>query len=42
VPRTDVPTGDAFTSWLDEHWLELDRSVGELLAEPGSPQRKDP
>lgn len=41
VGRADVPSGDAFTPWLDERWLELDRSVGSLLAEADDPQRKD-
>ena len=27
VPRTHVPAGDAFVTWLDEQWMEMDRSV---------------
>ncbi len=42
ITRADVPSGDAFTTWLDDRWLELDRSVGDLLAEPDAAQRKDP
>jgi 1-acyl-sn-glycerol-3-phosphate acyltransferase len=32
VPRAEVPSGEAFTSWLDKTWLELDRTVGAALA----------
>lgn len=32
IARSDVPTGDAFTRWLDDVWLETDHAVGELLA----------
>jgi 1-acyl-sn-glycerol-3-phosphate acyltransferase len=42
ITRTDVPSGDAFTTWLDDRWLELDRAVHHLLDEPDAPQRKDP
>ncbi len=31
IPRADVPSGDAFTAWLDGHWLGLDRFVDEHL-----------
>ena len=31
VPRTEVPSGDAFVDWLDRHWLELDEAVDQLL-----------
>ena len=31
IPRSDVPSGDAFVDWLDQHWLDLDDSVDELL-----------
>lgn len=41
VARADVPSGDAFTTWLDDRWIELDRAVGDLLAEPDAAQRKD-
>lgn len=26
-PRAEVPSGDAFTQWLDNRWMEMDRSV---------------
>lgn len=31
VPRAEVPSGDAFTTWLDEQWLLADAAVHELL-----------
>ena len=31
VPRADVPSGDAFTAWLDDRWIELDEQVDQLL-----------
>jgi hypothetical protein len=31
VPRAEVPTGAAFTEWLDEMWLRTDRDVHEML-----------
>ena len=31
IKRSDVPTGDAFTRWLDDQWLEADRAVDDLL-----------
>jgi 1-acyl-sn-glycerol-3-phosphate acyltransferase len=33
VARGDVPTGDAFTDWLDETWLQADRDVHRMLEE---------
>lgn len=35
VRRADVPTGDAFTGWLDDTWLELDATVDAALRERG-------
>ncbi len=32
VPRYEVPTGDGFTSWLDEQWLAADRLVTQTIA----------
>ena len=32
---TDVPSGEAFTEWLDETWLQADRDVHDML-EPAS------
>lgn len=32
IARSEVPSGDAFTRWLDDEWLKTDRAVGELLA----------
>lgn len=37
VARDEVPSPtdrDAFTSWLDDRWLEADRAVDALLADP--------
>ena len=31
IKRSEVPTGDAFTRWLDDQWLEADRAVDDLL-----------
>ena len=31
IPRSDVPSGDAFVDWLDQNWLDLDEAVDELL-----------
>jgi len=36
VPRSQVPEGEAFTRWLDDTWLELDRSVDAALADEAS------
>jgi len=35
VPRAEVPSGDAFTRWLDDTWLGLDREVDAALAAAG-------
>jgi hypothetical protein len=32
IDRADIPEGDAFTTWLDEQWLELDAKVGARLS----------
>jgi hypothetical protein len=39
IPRAEVPTGDAFTRWLDDTWLGLDREVDAALVAEG---RTDP
>ena len=31
IPRRDVPSGAAFTRWLDDQWLSADAAVHELL-----------
>ena len=31
IARGDVPTGEGFTRWLDDEWLQTDRAVDELL-----------
>ena len=31
IARRDVPSGEAFTRWLDDQWLQTDRAVDELL-----------
>lgn len=31
VPRDEVPTGEAFTAWLDDAWLRADAAVHQLL-----------
>lgn len=31
IPRSQVPSGEAFTHWLDDRWLETDQAVEELL-----------
>ncbi|MGB8860373.1 MAG: 1-acyl-sn-glycerol-3-phosphate acyltransferase [Ilumatobacteraceae bacterium] len=36
IPRADVPTGDAFTRWLDDQWLQSDRAVHALLSPEGT------
>ena len=36
VPRAKVPVGAAFTRWLDDTWLELDREVDAALAREAS------
>lgn len=35
IARADVPSGEAFTNWIDEHWLTLDDAVDELLRPGG-------
>jgi len=32
IARSEVPTGETFTRWLDDVWLETDRAVDELMA----------
>ena len=36
VSRSDVPSGEAFTRWLDEQWGVVDQAVADLLREKGS------
>ncbi len=36
VPRAEVPSGEAFTTWLDEQWLLLDAEVDAALAAQSS------
>lgn len=36
VPRADVPTGDAFTRWLDDQWVRADADVHLLLHPEGT------
>ena len=31
VPRSDVPEGDDFASWLDDQWLRMDAEVDDAL-----------
>jgi hypothetical protein len=31
IPRAEVPSGAAFTRWLDDQWLAADNAVHELL-----------
>ena len=31
-PRATVPEGEAFVSWLDERWLDLDRKVAAAMS----------
>jgi 1-acyl-sn-glycerol-3-phosphate acyltransferase len=31
IPRADVPTGTAFTSWLDDVWIQADHDVHEMM-----------
>lgn len=31
IPRSDVPSGEAFTEWLDGVWLQADRDVHEMM-----------
>lgn len=33
IRRDDVPSGDAFTRWLDDQWILSDRAVHELLSD---------
>jgi 1-acyl-sn-glycerol-3-phosphate acyltransferase len=37
VARDEVPSGDAFTRWLDDEWLHSDRAVHHLLHPEGTP-----
>ena len=34
--RTDVPSGEAFTAWLDAQWIEADHHVASLLSPEGA------
>jgi 1-acyl-sn-glycerol-3-phosphate acyltransferase len=31
IRRAEVPTGDAFTAWLDEQWSTVDADVGAMI-----------
>jgi hypothetical protein len=31
VDRAQVPSGDAFTAWLDDQWVRVDHDVHLLL-----------
>jgi hypothetical protein len=31
IPRSEVPSGDAFGDWLDEQWLRMDAEVDAAL-----------
>jgi len=31
IPRAQVPSGDAFVSWLDAKWVEMDNAVRRQL-----------
>lgn len=37
IDRANVPTGDEFTAWLDDQWLQADRDVHRLLHPEGHP-----
>ena len=30
IPRAEVPTGDDFTRWLDDQWVQADAAVHAL------------
>ena len=34
VPRSEVPSGEAFVEWLDQRWIEMDALVDQALSEP--------
>ena len=34
--RADVPSGDAFTAWLDQQWVLADHEVAALLSPEGA------
>jgi 1-acyl-sn-glycerol-3-phosphate acyltransferase len=34
--RADVPSGEAFTEWLDQQWIEADHHVAALLTPEGA------
>ena len=36
VPREQVPSGDDFTTWLDQQWLMADEAVHQLLHPEGN------
>jgi len=36
VPRAEVPSGDQFTRWLDDQWVQADRAVHRLLHPEGT------
>jgi 1-acyl-sn-glycerol-3-phosphate acyltransferase len=36
VPRAEVPSGDEFTRWLDDQWVQADRAVHLLLHPEGT------
>jgi 1-acyl-sn-glycerol-3-phosphate acyltransferase len=37
VPRSEVPSGEAFTRWLDDQWVQADHDVHALLQSEHEP-----
>lgn len=40
VPRVDVESNGAFTAWLDERWVAIDRAVGNALDQRRQPENR--
>lgn len=36
IPRAEVPSGEAFTAWLDAQWVRADHKVAALLSPEGA------
>ena len=36
IPRPEVPSGDEFTRWLDDQWVQADLAVHRLLHPEGT------
>jgi len=39
IPRAEIPSGDAFVTWLDTKWVEMDNAVRQQLEKDANSKR---